>query len=128
MQIIQRIPVKEILTDDSRQALKDRLNSKYERLDKECQQLKFQQKKLERSHDYEQNDVRQRFVREISRRQDAMKRIQFQLNQLDVLPAGEELKVDEVETIVELEEGDSYEEVVNKREIVIKDGIVIRAR
>ncbi|WP_082234192.1 YlqD family protein [Halobacillus massiliensis] len=128
MQIIQRIPVKEILTENSRQAIKDRLTSKYERLDKECQQLKFQQKKIERNYDYEQPDVRQRFVKEISRRQDTMKQIQFQLNQLDLLPVGEELKTDEVETIVELNEGDAYEETVKKREIVIKDGIVIRAR
>ncbi|WP_101843863.1 YlqD family protein [Halobacillus sp. Marseille-P3879] len=128
MQIIKRIPVKQILTDTSRQALKDRFNKQYDQLDNESQQLQFEQKKIERNKEYNQNEVRQRFNKEIRLRKERMKRLQYQIGQLDTLPNGEELKVDEVETLVNIEEGDHYEELIRDREIVIKDGIVIRAR
>ncbi|WP_431799414.1 YlqD family protein [Halobacillus andaensis] len=128
MQIIKRIPVKQILTDTSRQVLKDRFNKQYDQLDNESQQLQFEQKKIERNKEYNQNEVRQRFNKEIRLRKERMKRLQYQIGQLDTLPNGEELKVDEVETLVNIEEGDHYEELIRDREIVIKDGIVIRAR
>ncbi|MCP3026145.1 YlqD family protein [Halobacillus sp. A5] len=128
MQIIKRIPVKQILTETSRQALKDRFNKKYDQLDNESQQLQFEQKKIERNKEFNQNEVRQRFNKEIRLRRERMKRLQYQLNQLETLSNGEELKVDEVETLINVEEGDHYEELLGDRQIVIKDGIVIRAR
>ncbi|GGF11228.1 hypothetical protein GCM10010954_07300 [Halobacillus andaensis] len=128
MQIIKRIPVKQILTESSRQALKDRFNKKYDQLDNECQQLLFEQRKMERNKEFNQNDIRQRFSKELRLRKERMKRLQYQIKQLETLPDGEELKVDEVETVVNVEEGDHYEELLKDRQIVIKDGIVIRAR
>ncbi|MFC7061234.1 YlqD family protein [Halobacillus seohaensis] len=128
MQIIQRVPVKQVLTDTSRQALKDRFDKKYERLENECQQLRFEQKKLERNKEYNQSDVRQKFKKEVEVRKERMERLEYQVKQIDILPNGHELKVDEVETIVDIEEDDNYDEIVKDRQIVIKDGIVIRAR
>ncbi|MFG6148938.1 YlqD family protein [Halobacillus sp. B23F22_1] len=128
MQIIKRVPVKQILTESSRQALNDRFNKKYDQLDNECQQLLFEQRKMERNKEFNQNDIRQRFSKELRLRKERMKRLQYQIKQLETLPDGEELKVDEVETVVNIEEGDHYEELLKERQIVIKDGIVIRAR
>ncbi|MFC7320422.1 YlqD family protein [Halobacillus campisalis] len=128
MQIIKRIPVKQILTETSRQALKDRFNKKYEQLENECQQLMFEQKKVERNKEYNLTEIRQKFNKEIHLRKERMKRLQYQMSQLETLQDGQELKVDEVETVVNIEEGDHYDELLKDRQIVIKDGIVIRAR
>ncbi|MCP3031170.1 YlqD family protein [Halobacillus sp. A1] len=128
MQIIKRIPVKQILTETSRQALKDRFNKKYEQLENECQQLMFEQKKVERNKEYNLTEIRQKFNKEIHLRKERMKRLQYQTSQLETLQDGQELKVDEVETVVNIEEGDHYDELLKDRQIVIKDGIVIRAR
>ncbi|MBH0229249.1 YlqD family protein [Halobacillus yeomjeoni] len=128
MQIIRKIPVKQILTQSSRAELKDRFDERIARLDRECRQLSFEQKKLERKPGVSRQEVERRFSKEISRRRDQMRWIEYQLNQLEILPDGSELETDEVDALIEVNEGDSWNEMIRDQQMIIKDGIVIRAR
>lgn len=127
MQIIQKIPVKHILTNTSRNELKQRFHRRNEQLDQECRQLQFEQKKLERKPELSKQEIQRRFSKEISRRKDRMRWIKQQLSQLDILPNGSELETDEVEALITVDEGDLWEEIQD-RQILIEDGKVIRVR
>ncbi|UOQ93199.1 YlqD family protein [Halobacillus shinanisalinarum] len=128
MQIIQRVPVKQMLTETSRQKLKDQFQREYGRLKQECEQLLFEQKKLEKKREFSKFDVEKRFSAEIKKRKDKMKHSEQLLEQLNVLPNDSELVIDEVESLVTIEVGDRFDEQVFDPQIIIKDGIVIRAR
>ncbi len=128
MQIIRRIPVKQVLTSNSRNLLKDRFDGRMKQLEQECHHLTFEQKKLEKKSGISKQEVERRFSREISRRKDQLRWIEQQLKQLDVLPDGSELETEDVEALLPVEEGDIWSEAVLNQKIVIKDGIVIRAR
>lgn len=128
MQIIQKVPVKQILTESSRTQLQRRFEERSSRLDQECRQLDFEQKKLERKPGVSKKDVEQRFSKEIGRRKDQIRWIEHQMNQLKILPDGSELETDEVEALITVEEGDTWTEIVQDQQIIIKDGKVIRAR
>ncbi|MBN8234429.1 YlqD family protein [Halobacillus kuroshimensis] len=128
MQIIRKVPVKQVLTDSSRAQLKERFNQRERQLDEECRQLAFEQKKLERKPGVSKQEVERRFSREIGRRKDQLRWVEYQRKQLDILPDGSELETDEVDTLVTIEEGDVWQDIVQDRQIIIKDGKVIRAR
>ncbi|QAS51020.1 YlqD family protein [Halobacillus litoralis] len=128
MQMIRTIPVKEILTASSRTQLKDKFDQRTQQLDQECRQLSFEQKKLERKPGIAKQDVERRFSKEINRRKDQLRWLEYQRQQLDTLPDGSELETDEVEALVTVEEGDHWAEVTQEQQILIKDGKVIRAR
>ncbi|WP_181348813.1 YlqD family protein [Thalassobacillus sp. CUG 92003] len=128
MQIVRRIPVKQVLTPDSRTKLQQKFQERNTRYENECRQLAFEQKKLERKPGVSREEVRKRFSRELSKRKDQMRWLDYQLKQLNELPDGSELETDEVEVIVEVVEGDLWQDVMDDQAIVVKDGIVIRAR
>ncbi len=128
MQILKRIPVKQVLTAASRKKLTEQFEQDYFRLKQECEQLWFEQKKLEKKQEFSKMDVEKRFSTEIQKRKDKMKRAEHLLGQLEILPNDSELVIDEVESIVTMEAGDRYEERMLDPQIIIKDGIVIRAR
>ncbi|ELK45744.1 YlqD family protein [Halobacillus sp. ACCC02827] len=128
MQIIRRVPVKEVLTNNSRAEMKRNFDQKWKQLDQECEQLMFEQKKLERKPGLSKQEVEKRFSKEISRRKDQLRWLEYQSTQLDILPDGSELKTDEVDVLVTVHEGDCWKDITQEQEIVIKDGKVIRAR
>ncbi|MFD2925500.1 YlqD family protein [Halobacillus naozhouensis] len=128
MQILKRIPVKQVLTAASRQKLTEQFEQDYLRLKQECEQLWFEQKKLEKKQEFSKMEVEKRFSAEIQKRKDKMKRAEHLLGQLEILPDDSELVIDEVDSIVTVEAGDRYEERMLDPQIIIKDGIVIRAR
>lgn len=128
MKIIRKVPVKEILTETSRAQLKKQFDQKSLQLDQECRQLAFEQKKLERKPGVSKQEVERRFSKEIGRRKDQLRWLEYQQEQLDILPDGSELETDEVEAVINIEEGDEWNRVVQDRQIVVKDGKVIRAR
>lgn len=68
------------------------------------------------------------FEKEIQARHEKIKLADFQIEQLHILPLGSELKEREVQALVELNEGDSWEEFLTGKTIVIKDGLVAEIR
>ncbi|QDP40153.1 YlqD family protein [Radiobacillus deserti] len=128
MQIIRKIPVKQVLTESSKETLHNQFISHQKQLEQECQQLKFEQRKLLSKKGISREEVTKRFQQEITKRTDKLKWIEFQLDQLETLPLGSELTEGEVESLVEVEVGSNWEELFGEQAIIVKDGTVIQIR
>src|SRR5690625_4019304 len=87
------------------------------RLEQECQQLLFEQRKLENKIGTSKQEIKSRFQREINQRQHRIKSIDFKLEQLEILEIGSEIIEREVEALVEVNEGEHWDEVMNERAI-----------
>ena len=96
------------------------------RLEQECQQLLFEQRKLQNKAGASKQDIAHRFQLEIKSRKDKIMLIDFKIEQLDMLEIGSEIIEKEVEALVEVSEGSHWNEVMGEKAIVIKDDIVIR--
>lgn len=123
MQIIQTVVVNQILTEKSKQHLFDHYQAKMLQLKKECDQLQFELKRLEKTKTFSPGALKNHFEKEIKKRQEKAKLLEFQIEQLHILPLGSELKEKEVQALVEVKIGDSWEEI-GQPTIVIKDGII----
>ncbi|QED47519.1 YlqD family protein [Cytobacillus dafuensis] len=128
MKILQSVVVKQVLTENSKSELLDKYRSNKQQLQKECDQLRFELKKLEKTKKFQQISLNKHYEKEIQIRQEKIKLIDFQIEQLHMLPIGSELKEKEVKAIIEIEEGDRWEDVQSGRTIIIQDGIVKEIR
>ncbi|KMY45023.1 hypothetical protein AC622_12985 [Bacillus sp. FJAT-27916] len=124
MKILQNVIVKQILTEKSKLELLDQFNSKKAILKKECDQLRFELKKLEKTKKFQPVSLKTHFEKEIDVRKEKIKLLDFQIQQLDILPYGSELKEREVQAIVDVEIGQNWEEIVQTKTIIVKDGVV----
>lgn len=128
MKILQTVVVKQVLTEKSKQLLLENYVAKKQQLEKECDQLRFEMKKLEKTKKFQSVSLKKHFEKEIHMRQEKTKLLDFQIEQLHILPLGSELKEKEVKGIIEIEEGDRWEDVQSGKTIIIKDGIVEEIR
>jgi predicted transcriptional regulator len=127
MKILQSVVVKQVITEKSKKELLNTFESNLFRLRKECEQLQFEQKKLEKNSKLLVQDIRKQFENELKKRTEKMKMISFQIEQLNHLDLGSEIKEKEVQAIIEVQIGDCWNKI-NQAEIVIKDGIVQEIR
>ncbi|MDQ0215101.1 hypothetical protein J2S13_001500 [Oikeobacillus pervagus] len=128
MQIIQTVTVKQVLTEKSKQQQVEKFQMKINQLYKECEQLHFEQKKMEKAKKNDAFEVKRFFKKEIDLRKEKMEALQITMDQLEILPIGSEIKERELQTIVEIHEGDSWDQIVAGKTIVVKDGIIIEIR
>nr|WP_295972042.1 YlqD family protein [uncultured Bacillus sp.] len=128
MKLLQSVVVKQVLTEKSKGELQDKYHTNKLQLQKESDQLRFELKKLEKEKRYQQQSLKRQFEQEIERRQEKIKLIDFQLEQLHMLPLGSELKEKEVQALVDVQVGASWSEIMRGRTIVIKDDIVQEIR
>lgn len=128
MHIIQNVVVKQVLTEKSKNDLLRKYHNNRNQLQKESEQLRFEAKKLERTKKIQPSSLKKHFEREIHTRKEKIKLLDFQIEQLHILPLGSELKEKEVQTLVEVEVGDHWEDIMKNKTIVIKDGIVAEIR
>ena len=128
MKILQTVVVKQVLTEDSKQNLFETYSLRKRQLEKECDQLRFEMKKLERTKKFQPASLIKHFEKEIHIRQEKTKLIDFQIEQLHILPLGSELKEKEVKAIIDVQVGDRWEDVHSGKTIIIKDGIVDEIR
>ncbi|MBU8877807.1 YlqD family protein [Bacillus sp. FJAT-29790] len=128
MKILQSVVVKQVLTENSKDKLFENYATKKQQLEKECDQLRFEMKKLEKSKKFQPISLKKHFEKEIEMRQEKVKLLDFQTEQLHMLPLGSELKEKEVKAIIEINEGDRWEDVQSGRTIIIKDGIIDEIR
>lgn len=126
MQIIHSVAVKQILTEKTKEKLIHQCKTKKEELKRECDQLYFQLKKAEKTT--KNQSIISQYHKEINKRKEKIKMLDFQLQQIDMLPLGSELKEREVNALIEIKEGDSWEELLKEKTIVIEDGIVKEIR
>lgn len=128
MKLFQKVVVKQVLTEKSKNELQETYYSKKQQLEKECEQLKFELRKLEKTKKFPQQNLMKQFDLEIQSRIEKIKLIEFQLEQLHMLPLGSEMKDQEVEALVDVQEGDSWSNIIKEKTIVIKDDKVIKIR
>ena len=101
------------------------VNYKYR---KEQEQLQFQYKKLEKTRKFQHEELKLSFDKEIQSRLEKVKQIEFQLEQLHMLPIGSEIKEQEIQAIVSVDEGDCWSEINQRKTIVVKDDVIIEIR
>ncbi|HEX7066260.1 MAG TPA: YlqD family protein [Bacillales bacterium] len=128
MKMIKPVTVKQILTESSKQAMLDKFKSQMFQLQKECEQLRFEMRRNERERKYDKGSLRLKFEDEIERRHEKSKLLEYQIEQLEILPLGSELNDGEVETILEVNIGDDWEQAAAESAIIIKDGKVYEIR
>lgn len=128
MKILQSVKIKQILTEKSKQKILNKYKQSKLKLKKECEQLLFELRKMERSRKYSQSGLKIQFDKEIENRKEKIKMIDFQIEQLDMLPLGSELLEHEIQELVEIQVGDNWEERSKGKTIVIKDGIIVEIR
>jgi hypothetical protein len=128
MQIIQTVVVKQVLTENSKKKLFDHYHTQKLQLQKESSQLHFELKRLEKAKTFSPGSLKNHFEKEINKRLEKEKLLDFQIEQLHMLPLGSELKEKEVQALVEVKVGDSWNERLGQPEIIIKDGIIKEIR
>src|SRR5699024_2834732 len=126
MQVIKKVLIKQVLTKQT----KDNLIEGYKRdkiqLERECEQLLFEQRKLTHKQKASKHEIIKRFHQEIENRKDKIQVIEFKIEQLALLELGSEIIEKEVDAIVEVEVGNKWSELKQRTSIVIQDDILIR--
>lgn len=95
-------------------------------LEQECQQLLFEQRKLQHKQSGSKQEIARRFQLEVKKRKDEQELLDFKIEQLDILEIGHEIVEQEVEALVEVQEGAHWNNIMDEKAIIIKDDIVIR--
>ncbi|WP_093191756.1 YlqD family protein [Salimicrobium halophilum] len=124
---MKKVPVKVVLTETERNKQSDRLRNQRKQVETEKEQLHFEQKKLEHKYGTLPSKIEERMSQEIKQRENKVEAISYQLEQLDILPESYELTVEEVDSVIDIEEGMGWE-TLKDREIVIEDGVIKRVR
>lgn len=125
MKIIRKVLVKQVITENSKSELTTTFTKEKMQLEQECQQLLFEQRKLQNKPGASKQSIAQRFQKQIQNRQEKMVSIDFKMEQLAILEIGSEVIEREVEALVEVKEGAHWDEIINEKTILIKDNIVI---
>ena len=128
MRILQSVSVKQVLKEMSKYKLLKKYKNNKQQLKKECDQLLFEMKKLERTRKYTSGGLKTQFDKEIDMRKEKIKLIDFQIDQLDMLPIGSELHDQDIQAVIDVKVGDNWEELTKGKTIIIKDGIITEIR
>ena len=125
MKIIQTVEVRQRLTEKSKQQLMQQFTAQKQQLEQQCEQLIFEQKRMERQTSFSPKQIKEKFEREMQVRRQKIAEIDFLLEQLRILPIGSEIKEREVEAIIDVQIGARWAPL---KTIVIEDGIVVDIR
>jgi septin family protein len=128
MKLLQTVVVKQVLTEKSKAELYEKYHSKKLQLQKECEQLRFELKKLEKTKKFQPTSLINHFDKEMQARKEKIKLVDFQIEQLHILPLGSELKERELQALVDINVGDQWDEFLAGSTIIIKDGMVAEIR
>ena len=126
MKIIKKVLIKQIVTEQSKQRLRNGFEKQKMQLEQECQQLLFEQRKLQNKTGVSKQEIAGRFQQEIQNRKNQIQLIDFKLEQLELLEIGSEIIEKEVEALVEVEVGMHWDGRMANKAIIIKDDTVIR--
>lgn len=128
VKVVQKVIVKQVLTEQSKEKLRNKFILEQKGLQNEIEQLRFQLRKIENMKKPSAASLEKQFEKEQKTRLEKLRIIDFQLEQLNLLPIGSELEETKLDAIVEVKEGDSWEEFKSLQTILVKDGIVIEIR
>ncbi|WP_246940014.1 YlqD family protein [Bacillus pinisoli] len=125
MKVLQTVIVKQILTEKSKHDLVEQFSQQKLQLQKECEQLRFEQKKMRADQKHQFSQL-QSYEHEVKARLDKINNIDFMIEQLHMLPVGSEIKQQEVQAVIDVEIGDQWNEL--DKTIVVKEGKVVDIR
>ncbi|MBM7659387.1 chromosome segregation ATPase [Bacillus mesophilus] len=125
MKVIQTVIVKQVLTEKSRQELQKQFSSQRLQLQKECDQLRFEQKRMELNKKSLPSQI-QTYENEMDTRKEKIRNLDFRLEQLHMLPLGSEIKQQEIQAIIDVGIGDQWNG--HDQVIIIEDGKIVDIR
>ncbi|KFZ43360.1 hypothetical protein CS060_00430 [Anoxybacillus flavithermus] len=125
MKIIQTVEVRQRLTEKSKQQLTQQFIVQKQQLEQQCEQLIFEQKRMEKQTSFSSKQIKEKFEREMQVRRQKIAELDFLLEQLRILPIGSEIKEREVEAIIDVHIGARWS---SQKTIIIEDGIVVDIR
>lgn len=129
MKIKIPVPVKLIVTLETKGKLLKDIEKSIEKIKLELEQLQFQHKKLINDAQKKGSEavriVHDRIGLEHQKRKEKLDILLLQLEQIERLEEGDEILHDTVEAEVEVKIDDSWDNIYNSRAIVIKDGVII---
>ncbi|WP_062197831.1 YlqD family protein [Massilibacterium senegalense] len=128
MKILVEAVIKQVITEKSKQTLMDRIHAQIVQFEKECEQLQFERKRLEKQYKHYEQTVDEKFQKEINKRKQKQSLLQTQLGQIAMLSDGSEIEDGVVQSVVDVQVGDSVTKLQKQKEIVIKDGVIIEIR
>jgi septin family protein len=128
LQLIQTVVVKQVLTEKSKEQLYEKYQGRILQLKKESDQLLFELKRMEKTKNFSPEALKKKFEIEVQRRKEKIKLLEFQIEQLHNLPLGSELQEREVQALVEVNVGDSWDERLGQSTIIIEDGMIKEIR
>lgn len=129
MKVIRRAVVKQILTEKSKAELFNSFVEEKKRYKTECEQLDFERRKaLKNNPKNSKQFITTRFNEEIERREKKIRTVDFQIEQLKLLPLGTEVIEKELEIVSEINVGDNVNNIDVPAEIIVKDNIILEIR
>jgi len=132
MKVLVPVVVKMIITDKSRAKIIDEFKASIQQLKLELEQLQFQHKKLLNAAQKKGGEavklVQEKISVEKLKREEKIDKLFVQLDQLDKLEDGKEILHSTLETEVEINVNDPWDDLNHLKEIIVKDGIIIEIR
>jgi hypothetical protein len=132
MKIIRPVQVKVILTEASKIELEKEYQDRLDQTKIELEQLRFQGKKILHDAGKKGSDqirvMQEKLRNEEKKKNEQIEHTQFQIEQLQLLPIGTEILHSTVDSEVEINVGDVWEDLMKNGEIIIKDGIIHEIR
>ncbi|GAF66098.1 hypothetical protein BTS2_2998 [Bacillus sp. TS-2] len=130
MKFIRKAIVKHILTESKKEELLTDIQEQLFACQKEKKQLEFQQHKAlkELGHKHDEHSIRLKYNKEIKKREERIHTLSFREQQIHKLELGSELKVDQVDLVIERNIGEEWFDEKSQLEIIVKDGILIEYR
>lgn len=130
--IRQPVVVKIVLTEETKQNWLAELRRLVNQTIAELEELEFRSKQwmreAEKQGDAAIQAAEQRVQTERSQREERREQLIAQLSQIQQMDIGTEMPNGQVETMVEVSVGDSWEKVLMGSEIVVKDGVIVEIR
>ncbi len=132
MKIQAPVEVKWVVTPNIKIEWQTEVKNGISIIERELEQLRFQSKKLlqeaSKRGDEALKIVQERIKLEEKKRQEKIERLRLQSDEIDRLQIGERITRGTVQTEIEIQIGDHWEQCIKGHEIVIKDGIIIETK
>jgi hypothetical protein len=132
MKIIRPVQVKVILTEASKIELEKEYQDRLDQSKIELEQLRFQGKKVLHDASKKGSDqiriMQEKLRSEEKKKNEQIEHTEFQIEQLQLLPIGTEILHSTIDSEVEINVGDIWEDLMKNDEIIIKDGIIHEIR
>jgi hypothetical protein len=132
MHVTRPVTLKVIVTEEFKKNLDTELQAAMERVNSSAQRLQFQMDayvpELAKTDMNQAIQVRRALEAERQKFDDVKKEITQRLDEAKSLEIGAEFERGELQSVVEIKAGDSFDDKMGKAEIIVKDGTVVEIR